>query len=264
MSTMKEILPELNSDTKSLIDDKRPLKTGEKLYRNEGCPTGRQTTSRRWWTTGYDYLDIFYFPYTLMFLGFFIIGCMFAPKQNWETTIIGSIIMLLAVGFSAHYFDELAGRPLGTNIPTQVLWTGAVASLTLSGLFMVFLGLKYDLIIIGIFLVSAFLLIAYNLELFQGKLHGDLIFVIDYGLVPQIIGYYFNCFEIPPISLFIAMCGIMCAAGVETIVNHFIKDHSNYRTEYSPQFAYLQRAVWFSLVAVYLTAIGLLLWRLGY
>lgn len=230
-------------------------------YRNTGIPT---RTSKRWWTTGYAWIDLLYLPYTLMFVGFFLIGCMLAPAQNWLIISITTVLMFIAVGISAHCFDELMGRPLGTNITNKHLWMVGITSLAFIGIIMTILGFTYDLFIIGIFMIGAFLLVAYNLELFGGHFHGDVPFIFDYGLVPQLMGFYLACFQIPSLAIFCIMCGITGAAGVETVVNHYIKSESDYRSEYSPKFAYLQRAVYASLWLVYLVAIGLICYRLGW
>ena len=88
------------------------------------------------------------------------------------------------MGVAAHALDELRGRPLRTRIPDAVLWSlagvglagavalGAHAALEVSGWLWVFVA------------VGAFLVVAYNLELFGGAFHSDLWFAVAWGAFP--------------------------------------------------------------------------------
>jgi hypothetical protein len=138
---------------------------------------------RDWWT-------LLHPPYTLMHLSFVVIGsCLLGPVNAVRLTFT-VLAFFLAVGVGAHALDELHGRPLSTTIPTWQLVTAS--SLGVGGA--VILG------IIGLFVVSAYLSIfivvgvvialGYNLELFQGRLHSDIVFSLGWGAFPLLTAYF--------------------------------------------------------------------------
>jgi hypothetical protein len=100
------------------------------------------------------------------------------------------LAFFLAVGISAHAFDELKGRPLGTELPGAVLTTGAVLGLVgavglgIVGVTRVGLGLL-PFIAVGVLFVFA-----YNLELLWGRLHGDFWFALSWGAFPVLTAYF--------------------------------------------------------------------------
>ena len=79
----------------------------------------------------------------------------------------------LAVGVRAHALDELNGRPLGTRLSDRTLICLAVAGLAgavgigVAGLVIVSVSLAPFIV------AGAFIVVAYNLELFGGRFHSD-------------------------------------------------------------------------------------------
>ena len=94
------------------------------------------------------------------------------------------LAFFLAMGLAAHALDELHGRPLGTRIPE--LGARRVAVVGLAGA--VALGIDGMVEVspwLGAFIVAgAFLVVAYNLELFGGAFHSDLWFALAWGAFP--------------------------------------------------------------------------------
>src|SRR5690242_20838261 len=120
-----------------------------------------------------DYLTLLHPPYTAWHLSYAAIGAAVAPTFNGLHLAATVVAFFLAVGLTAHALDELSGRPLGTAIPDSVLkgiaaagLIGAVA-LGVAGAFVVSWWL---LVFVG---VGAFVVLAYNLELFGGLFHSD-------------------------------------------------------------------------------------------
>jgi hypothetical protein len=111
-------------------------------------------------------------PYTAWHLSYVVLGAMVAPRVNWTTLLATLLAFFLAVGVCAHALDELRGRPLGTRIPSRVLWgaaalglAGAVA-LGVAGVDRVGAGLVVFIV------VGAVLVLGYNLELFGPRVGG--------------------------------------------------------------------------------------------
>jgi hypothetical protein len=96
----------------------------------------------------------------------------------------------LGVGVAAHALDELRGRPLGTAIPDRVLVGSAAVALlgaAAVGVIGVFEVSAWITVFIG---VGAFLVVAYNLELFGGAFHSDVWFALAWGGFPALTGAF--------------------------------------------------------------------------
>jgi hypothetical protein len=123
------------------------------------------------------------------------------------------LAFFLAVGLAAHALDELRGRPLGTRIPDGVLWgiaiigvAGAIA-LGIDGMVRVspWLG---PLIVVG-----AFLVFAYNLELFGRAFHSDVWFALAWGAFPAFVGAFAQTGRVTVAALLVAgSCAALSAA----------------------------------------------------
>jgi hypothetical protein len=129
-------------------------------------------------------------PYTAWHLSYVLIGAGLAPVLSLTRLIATLLAFFLAVGIAAHSLDELRGRPLRTQIPGPVLWSAAIAGLAgavvlgFAGLGIVGLGL------IPFILAGVAFVFAYNLELFGGRLHGDLWFALSWGAFPVLTAYF--------------------------------------------------------------------------
>src|SRR5256884_8111302 len=129
-------------------------------------------------------------PYTAWHMSYVLIGAGLAPVLRLPNLIATLLAFFLAVGISAHALDELRGRPLRTTIPAWVLWSAAVAGLTLA----VGLGLV-GVVVLGPgllpFIAAGVLFVfAYNLELLGGRLHGDFWFALSWGAFPVLTAYF--------------------------------------------------------------------------
>lgn len=164
-----------------MTDPTRPLPPAFYATRSSAGPTRRAWAE--WWL-------LLHPPYTMWHLGYVAIGATIAPQFN-ATTLFGTLLaFFLAVGVCAHALDELHDRPLRTRIPAWQLVTVAVAALAGSvalgvvGLARVGPGLAV-FIVIGVALTCA-----YNLELFHGRLHTDIVFAAAWGAFPVLTAYY--------------------------------------------------------------------------
>lgn len=137
-----------------------------------------------------DVLALLHPPYTAWHLSYVLVGAGLASRVSPLRLTATLLAFFLAVGISAHSLDELRGRPLQTEIPGRVLWVAAV--LGLAG--------AVGLGIAGIAVVGPWLLpfiaagvlfvFAYNLELLNGRLHGDFWFALSWGAFPVLTAYF--------------------------------------------------------------------------
>ena len=139
---------------------------------------------------GRDYVTLLHPPYTLWHLSYVVIGAALAPV--WQPGRLGATLaaFFLAVGIGAHALDELNGRPLATEIPRHVL--GVLAALSIAGAVGIGIGgaVTYDLWLLAFVAVGVFVVCAYNLELFGGRLHSDVWFALDWGAFPLLTAYF--------------------------------------------------------------------------
>src|SRR5262249_28403356 len=118
------------------------------------------------------------------------VGAALAPRMDWALLGWTTLAFGLAMGVGAHALDELRGRPLQTRIPTRVLTTLAVLTIsaaTAIGLAVAVSRTLWLLVFVG---VGAFIVVAYNLELFGGAFHGGLWFPAAWGAFPVLTAYF--------------------------------------------------------------------------
>jgi hypothetical protein len=138
---------------------------------------------RDWWT-------VLHPPYTAWHLSYVLIGAGLAPHVDGERLAATVLAFALAVGVSAHALDELRGRPLRTSIASPVLAAAAAVSLTAAAGIGV-AGIARVGWPLGLFILAGVILVlAYNLELWGGRLHRDAVFAAAWGAFPVVTAYY--------------------------------------------------------------------------
>ncbi len=104
--------------------------------------------------------------------------------MNWSYLGATVLAFFLAVGVAAHSLDELKGRPLGTSLSSHILIMASVIGLagavTIGIIGVYKLGPFFALFVI----IGTVLVVAYNLELFGGRIHTDLGFALAWGAFP--------------------------------------------------------------------------------
>ena len=153
-----------------------------------------------------DLITLLHPPYTAWHLGYVALGAAAAPVVHVDRLLAALAAFFLAVGVAAHALDELHGRPLGTGISERTLLALALVGLVAA----VGIGLVGALTISATLLpfvaVGGFLVVAYNLELFGGRFHGDRWFALAWGAFPALTGYWVN-------ALSLDAAGVLVAAG---------------------------------------------------
>lgn len=137
-----------------------------------------------------DYVTLLHPPYTLWHLSYVAVGAALAPRMDWPLLGWTTLAFALAMGVGAHALDEIRGRPLQTRIPVTMLV--ALAVLSISGACAIGLAVAVSrtlwlLVFVG---AGAFIVVAYNLELFDGIFHGGLWFPAAWGAFPVLTAYF--------------------------------------------------------------------------
>ena len=137
-----------------------------------------------------DYVTLLHPPYTLWHLSYVVIGAGLAPDIRYGRLALAVAAFFLAVGVGAHALDELNGRPLGTQIGRGTLI--ALATVAIAGAVAIGIGgaLAREPWLLVFVALGGFVVVAYNLELFGGRFHGDAWFALAWGGFPLLTGYF--------------------------------------------------------------------------
>jgi hypothetical protein len=105
---------------------------------------------------------------------------------------------------AAHALDELKGRPLQTRLTDGTLIGLAVGGLGAAVAIGVIGAIVVSPLLIPLVIAGACLALAYNLELFGGRLHNDTWFALAWGGFPAFTGYFANALTITAAGLLVA------------------------------------------------------------
>jgi hypothetical protein len=136
-----------------------------------------------------DYVTLLHVPYTLWHLSYVVVGATLAPEPDARRLAWTLAAFALAMGVGAHALDELNGRPLGTRIPQGTLVALSAASVAAAVAIGIGAALAWTLWLLPFVAAGAFLVVAYNLELFGGRVHGDIQFALAWGAFPVLTAY---------------------------------------------------------------------------
>ncbi len=136
-----------------------------------------------------DYVTLLHPPYTLWHLSYVAVGAGLASPFSWTRCAAAVVAFALAMGVGAHALDELHGRPLRTQIPDRTLWALAVTSVAAATAIGVFACVTWTWWLAPFVVAGAFIVVAYNLELFGGAFHSTLWFALAWGSLPALAAY---------------------------------------------------------------------------
>jgi hypothetical protein len=137
-----------------------------------------------------DYVTLLHPPYTLWHLSYVAVGAALAPRMDWALLGWTALAFALAMGVGAHALDEMKGRPLQTRIPPPALATLAAVSISAAAAIGIAVAISRTLWLLVFVAVGAFVVVAYNLELFGGTFHGGLWFPAAWGAFPVLTAYF--------------------------------------------------------------------------
>jgi hypothetical protein len=137
-----------------------------------------------------DYVTLLHAPYTAWHLSYVAIGAALSSTFAWSRLWPTLLAFGLAVGVGAHALDELKGRPLRTQIPARVLVGLAAVSIGAAVAIGIVGALTVDPWLGAFVAAGAFIVVAYNLESFDGRFHGDFWFPLAWGAFPLLTAYF--------------------------------------------------------------------------
>ena len=151
-----------------------------------------------------DLVTLLHPPYTAWHLSYVALGAAVAPTLHAGRLGAALAAFFLAVGISAHALDELHGRPLQTRLTRSTLIALAVVGLAGAVAIGIVGTITISAWLAPLVAAGAFLVVAYNLELFGGRVHDDMWFALAWGGFPAFTGYFVNALQIRPTGLLVA------------------------------------------------------------
>ena len=152
-----------------------------------------------------DFVTLLHPPYTAWHLSYVALGAAAAPTLHVDRLVAALAAFFLGVGICAHALDELNGRPLGTGIPDAVLIALAASSLAGAIALGVVGVATIGASLVPFIVVGAFLVVAYNLELFGGRFHTDFWFAAAWGAFPPATAYWANAVSVDAAGVLVVL-----------------------------------------------------------
>jgi hypothetical protein len=137
-----------------------------------------------------DYVTVLHLPYTAWNASYVALGAALAPHFHTNRMVWTMVAFALALGVGAHVLDELSGRPLRTQIPDGMLIGLAVASLGGAVAIGIWAAVSWGLGLLVFVAFGAFIVPAYNLELFGGRFHNEWWLAFSWGGFAILTAYY--------------------------------------------------------------------------
>jgi len=151
-----------------------------------------------------DLVTLLHPPYTAWHLSYVALGAAAAPEFHADRLWAALGAFFLAVGISAHAFDELNGRPLATQLKRWVLIALGVIGLAGAVAIGVLGVVLVSPLLIPLVIVGGLLVPAYNLELAGGRFHNDVWFALAWGAFPAFTGYFVQALTVRPAGVLVA------------------------------------------------------------
>lgn len=176
-----------------------------------------------------EFWTILHLPYSFMCIAFVLIGLGIEPVKRWDVVVYTSIAYFLGLTAS-HAFDQLEG--MGSHYVKHL----TQKELILLGIFTVSLA-----VLIGIYLMielgaygllwiiplQTFFVWAYpNSKFMGGIFHNDSSFIISWGFIPVMAGYYINTLTLNPEFIPWAVVAALIS-GIEITLSRYVRKWRN-------------------------------------
>jgi hypothetical protein len=160
---------------------------------------------------------LLHLPYTAWHLSYVVVGGCLAATVSWDRLGLTVLAFALAMGIGAHALDELHGRPLATSLSSRVLVVAAIASVAAAAVIGILVAAAFSWWLLLFVAVGSFLVPAYNLELFGGRLHTDLWFALAWGAFPALTGFFACAGRLEPEAFVVAAWATLLSRGQRSL-----------------------------------------------
>jgi len=170
-----------------------------------------------------DYVTVLHLPYTAWNVSYVALGAALAPTFRTDRWLWTSAAFALALGVSAHALDELNGRPLQTTIGVRTLVLLAAVSLAGACAIGIWAASAWGWGLLAFVAAGAFIVPAYNLELFGGRFHTAWWLALAWAALPILTAYFAQANTLRAPALLAAGFGtvmILAQRALSTPVRH--------------------------------------------
>ncbi len=150
-----------------------------------------------------DYVTLLHLPYTAWHLSYVVLGACVSSEFHPDRLVQALVAFALGLGVAAHALDEYRGRPLRTAIPDRVLLALAAGSLAAAAAVAVHAALATTPWVLALAALGVFLVLAYNLEWWDGRFHTDRWFAVAWGAFPAFVGHWAQGLRAEPAGLLV-------------------------------------------------------------
>lgn len=171
-----------------------------------------------------DYARLMHFPLPLCMLSFATLGAVLAPVVHLDRLLWTYIIVFGSLCLASYSFDELKGRPLRTTIPGRQLQILGLTGMAISLLGGFYLAWIVSPVLLAWIPPSAFVVLAYNKELFQARFHNSIVFSLGWGGLPTLGSYFLQTLTLSPSVLLTAMATIAFSLAIWSLNHEFRPD----------------------------------------
>jgi hypothetical protein len=154
-----------------------------------------------------DYVTVLHLPYTAWNASYVALGAALAPHFHTNRMVWTMVAFVLALGVAAHMLDERNGRPLRTQIGDTTLVAVAVVALAGAVAIGVWAAVSWGLGLLVFIAFGAFIVPAYNLELFGGRFHNEWWLAFSWGGFAILTAYYAEAQTLRPAAVLAAGFG---------------------------------------------------------
>jgi asparagine N-glycosylation enzyme membrane subunit Stt3 len=189
---------------------------------------------------------ILFLPYTGMVVSFVVWGSL-VENFSVERLVAISVLYFLALGVSAHCLDAMGSKskPWGVLSKKKIMVVSLV-SLSVACVIGVYYAFLDSPLLFPIGIAEVFFLFAYNLELFGGRFHNNLVFVISWGALPVFAGSAIQTNTI--------LLQELAAAGIASLLSYVLiktsKKYKKLRLESSDNFTIHKQEIILKLVSI--------------
>jgi arginine exporter protein ArgO len=189
---------------------------------------------------------ILFLPYTGMVVSFVVWGSL-VENFSVERLVAISVLYFLALGVSAHCLDAMGSKskPWGVLSKKKIVVVSLV-SLSVACVIGVYYAFLDSPLLFPIGIAEVFFLFAYNLELFGGRFHNNLVFVISWGALPVFAGSAIQTNTI--------LLQELAAAGIASLLSYVLiktsKKYKKLRLESSDNFTIHKQEIILKLVSI--------------
>ncbi len=177
----------------------------------------------------------------------FVVWGSLVENFSVERLVAISVLYFLALGVSAHCLDAMGSKskPWGVLSKKKIMVV-SLASLSVACVIGVYYAFLDSPLLFPIGIAEVFFLFAYNLELFGGRFHNNLVFVISWGALPVFAGSAIQTNTI--------LLQELAAAGIASLLSYVLiktsKKYKKLRLESSDNFTIHKQEIILKLVSI--------------